>query len=83
MARTRQYRRHQRERVISRKSRISHSLYGRGYYRHRGSYSKGKIHCSCRMCRSSDFRGRHILDRGELRTIARMREQFFEHVENN
>lgn len=83
MARTRAYRRHHRERVIDRLSRISHSLYGRAYYRHRGAYSKGKIHCSCWMCRESDYRGRHILDRTELRSMIRMREQFGEQEEND
>ena len=83
MARTRAYHRHQRERVISRKSRISHALYGWEYYEHRGAYSKGKIHCSCWMCRASDFRGRHIPDRGELCSMMKLREQAIEAEQNN
>ena len=82
MARTRAYRRHHRERVIDRLSRISHALYGRPYYRHRGAYSKGKIHCSCQMCRASDFRGRHIPDMGELCSTMKMREQTIELEQN-
>jgi hypothetical protein len=47
------FRRHQRQRVISRKKRISRKIYGeRGFYEHDGQYSKGKIHCSCWMCSS-------------------------------
>jgi len=83
MTRTRAYRRHQRERVIKRLSYISHALYGWEYYEHRGAYSKGKIHCSCRMCRESDFRGRHIPDKGELCSMMKMREQAMDVEQNN
>lgn len=53
MSRTRAYRRNVRNKAIARKKRIV-SHYGFDWYPHDGQYSKGKIHCSCKMCA---FRG--------------------------
>lgn len=63
MSRTRAYTRRMRSKHIRRKKRIvanwrwsdDHPLYA-----YDGMYSKNKVHCSCRMCRSSDYNGRHI-----------------------
>lgn len=47
------YRRHQRKRSIERKKRITEKVYGiNNYYKYDGQYDKGKIHCSCWLCRS-------------------------------
>ena len=65
MARTRSYRREVRNKTIARKKRIcraiywgsAHRLYESpepGYwYKVDGRYAKGKIHCSCKMCKYS------------------------------
>ena len=62
MQRTRDYHRKMRAKHIKRKKNIvSHwHWFENGYYPHDGMYSKNKIHCSCRMCRSKDYYGRHI-----------------------
>ena len=49
MNRSRDYYRHHRERAIQRKKGIARRYW---HYNHDGQYSKGKIHCSCRMCSS-------------------------------
>lgn len=82
MARSREYTRYQRERTISRKSIICRTVYGREYYAYKGSYSKNKIHCSCKMCRSTDYYGHHVLDKRELIAMEKMSKQFLEY-ENN
>ena len=48
--RDRAYYRRQRAKHIQRKKRICQHFYGEDYYEHDGSYSKGKIHCSCPLC---------------------------------
>lgn len=59
--RTRAYYRHQRWRAIRRKYRIRKQLWGRelveDYYSKVpiGTLSKGKIHCSCPMCRTKSY----------------------------
>ena len=50
MIRTRAYRRTVRHNAIARKKRICLNFYGFDWYKHDGMYSKGKIHCSCKMC---------------------------------
>ena len=45
------------------------------YYPHDGMFSKGKIHCSCRMCRGKDFFGRHIVTKQELAAMLKMSEE--------
>lgn len=51
MERTRAYRRDVRKRAIKRKKRICQKNYGWDWYKEDGKYSKGKIHCSCKMCK--------------------------------
>ena len=48
--RSRAYYRKQRAKHIRRKKNICLKEYGWAYYEHEGSYSKGKIHCSCPLC---------------------------------
>ena len=48
--RSRAYYRKQRAKHIRRKKNICLKEYGWAYYKHEGSYSKGKIHCSCPLC---------------------------------
>lgn len=69
MARTRSYRRDVRNKTIARKKRICRAIYGGsphrlyespepGYwYKVDGRYAKGKIHCSCKMCKYSKHYG--------------------------
>ena len=70
MSRTRAYTRKMRAKAIKRKKRITSHYSGFdtfSYYAHDGSYSKNKIHCSCRLCRGKDYYGRHITTLQELR----------------
>lgn len=55
MNRDRQYYRVQRARHIRRKQRIIREQNDYWYYRHAGELSKGKIHCSCPMCRHKSY----------------------------
>ena len=55
MVRTRAERRELRNKHIRRKKNICTKAYGWDWYKHDGQYSKGKIHCSCKMCKY----GRH------------------------
>ena len=75
MKRTRAYRRRQRSRAIARKKRICLQHYGFEYYPFDGMYSKGKIHCSCPMCRGKDEFGEHIWTLGELMAEMKMEEE--------
>jgi len=58
--RSRSYTRHQRERVILKKSYIFHHIWGNDLTEYRngkesplrvGKWAKGKVHCSCKMCK--------------------------------
>ena len=63
MSRTRAYTRKMRAKAIKRKKRIVSNWHWYGeheFYHHDGMFSKNKIHCSCRMCRSKDYNGRHV-----------------------
>ena len=51
--RDRGYLRKMRNRAIHRKKNISHNIYGSDWYKNDGMYSKGKIHCSCPICKYS------------------------------
>lgn len=51
MNRTRAYYRYVRNKQIARKKNICVHNYGFDYYEHDGQYSKGKIHCSCGICK--------------------------------
>ena len=61
MNRTRDYYRKMRAKHIKRKKRIvSHwKWFEDGYYPHDGMYSKGKIHCSCPLCKAKAYYGKH------------------------
>lgn len=59
MQRTRSFRRDMRNRKIARKKRIDRAIhyYLKPWYDCDGKYSKGKIHCSCKMCTYSKVYG--------------------------
>lgn len=67
--RTRAYTRNMRAKHIKRKKKIvSHwRWFKSGYYPYDGMYSKGKIHCSCPLCKSKAYYGKHIPTIQELR----------------
>lgn len=69
MNRSRDYYRKMRAKHIKRKKNIVLSWPGfeNGYYEHDGMYSKNKIHCSCKMCRSRNYKGQHVKTMQELR----------------
>jgi len=45
------YRRNVRNKKIAYRKRICEKHYGWAYYEYDGQYSKGKIHCGCRLCK--------------------------------
>ena len=49
--------RYERYRHIERKKRIIDDLGGYWHYEHEGTLSKGKIHCSCQLCRMKTNNG--------------------------
>ena len=54
--RTTEYRRHKRAAVIRRKKNIVRDIWLGGWnYTYDGCLSKGKIHCSCPMCRRKSY----------------------------
>ncbi len=68
MNRDRDYYRKQRKRAIHRKERILCRIGGAGYvhawaHGSTGRFAKGKIHCSCRMCRSKSYDNPQIRDK--------------------
>lgn len=71
MKRTRAYRRKMRAKHIKRKKNIvSHwSGFENGYYPHDGMYSKGKIHCSCPLCKEKAYYRKHVLTIQEQRNL--------------
>lgn len=87
VGRTSAYLRHQRERSIKRKEKIVKSVFhmsvdeyetsvrGRGQ---RGRLDKGKVHCSCKMCRYGKFHG---IERDKVRDkLEDMKSQIDEYV---
>ena len=62
MNRTRDYYRKMRAKHIKRKKNIVLHWNGfeAGYYSDDGKYSKGKIHCSCSLCKSKAWYGKHM-----------------------
>lgn len=42
-------------RVIKNKKKLAKEIYGNDYYENDGRYNKGKIYCSCAMCRSGKY----------------------------
>lgn len=58
----RRYYRIQRKKHINRKKKIIKEQNNYWYYKHDGILSKGKIHCSCGMCRKkTNNKGKHRL----------------------
>lgn len=55
MNRPKEYIRYQRRAHIERKKRIIKGQNGYWHYRHEGELAKGKIHCSCPMCRHKSY----------------------------
>ena len=51
MSRSKAYRRYQRRTHINRKKHVIKSQNDYWHYQHDGELDKGKIHCSCPMCR--------------------------------
>lgn len=56
--RTRAYYRHQRNRAIARKKRIFSMYWRNGEpWFPVGKWNKGKVHCSCKLCRYEQYHG--------------------------
>lgn len=62
MSRDRRFTRVQRVKHIRRKQRIIKEQGNYWHYEHAGSLSKGKIHCSCPMCRRKSYDSPKIQD---------------------
>ena len=77
MSRTRAYTRKMRAKAIKRKKRIVSNWrwFENGYYPHDGMYSKGKIHCSCPLCKDKTYYGKHMLTEQELVSILKLKEE--------
>jgi len=74
MKKNRAYRRSQRERVINRKTHILRKIGGEKYIfawsgGKKGRFAKGKIHCSCWMCRSKSHDSLSHADRIKLLAV--------------
>ncbi len=68
MNRSTEYRRHQRYAHINRKKKIIQAQNGYWHYRHEGELDKGKIHCSCPLCRHKFFDSPKFSDRRNVET---------------
>jgi hypothetical protein len=44
------------------------------YFPHDGMYSKNKIHCSCPLCKSKAYYGKHIFTFQEVQAILKLKE---------
>lgn len=81
MNRSRDYYRKMRAKHIKRKKAIVHHWRwwrdnNYSYYAHDGQYSKGKIHCSCPLCKEkARHNGRHVLTEKEMLSIMKMQEE--------
>lgn len=62
MTRSRSYLRQVRRQAIQRKKRIIRQQNDYWVYRHDGELAKGKIHCSCPLCRRKSFDEAKISD---------------------
>ena len=68
--RSRDYYRKMRAKHIKRKKKIVSNWRWWGqvpYYKHDGMFSKGKIHCSCPLCKDKAYYGKHIMTLQEQR----------------
>lgn len=65
MNREKSYYREMRRKHINRKKNIVKKAYSLidDYYEHDGMYSKGKIHCSCWMCRRKSYDEARMMDK--------------------
>ena len=78
MSRTRAYTRKMRAKAIKRKKRIVSNWRWHGnypFYKHDGMFSKGKIHCSCSLCKDKAYYGKHVLTEQELVSILKLKEE--------
>ena len=78
MSRTRAYTRKMRAKAIKRKKRIVSNWHWYGehkFYHHDGMFSKGKIHCSCPLCKDKAYYGKHVLTEQELISILKLKEE--------
>lgn len=75
----RAYTRYMRETHIQRKMRIDKEVHNIGsWYKFRGQYSKGKIHCSCPMCAvKTRVNGRKISEKRKLIELEDVREDAY------
>lgn len=62
MSRSRRYLRSVRRHTIQRKQRIIKEQDNYWHYKHAGELAKGKIHCSCPMCRRKSYDEAKISD---------------------
>lgn len=84
MERTRQYHRRMRAKHIKRKKQIvSHypAFSGSTYYKHDDQFSKGKIHCSCPLCKEKAYFGKHVPTMQEQRSYISKKDMWNEYVE--
>lgn len=68
--RSRDYYRKMRAKHIKRKKKIVSNWRWWGqfpYYKHDGMFSKGKIHCSCPLCKDKAYYGKHTMTLQEQR----------------
>lgn len=82
------YYRHHRERVINRKYNIRKELWGskvtEDYYDHedggkaKGTLSKGKIHCSCPMCKGHCDYEEKISNQKKIRSVEEAIKDYYE-----
>lgn len=78
LERSRAYTRKMRAKHIKRKKKIVRNWRWWGnhpYYPHDGMYSKGKIHCSCPLCKDKAYYGKHVLTEQELVAILKLKEE--------
>ena len=81
MQRGRDYIRKMRAKHIKRKKRIISHYPGFDtvpYYSFDGMYSKNKIHCSCPLCKSKAYYGKHMLTKQEQKAILKQQEELNE-----
>ncbi|MGE8006602.1 hypothetical protein [Lysinibacillus sp. NPDC093216] len=73
--RSKAYIRHQRERIIRKKLTIVKNVFslpGNEYKPIHGKLSKGKVHCSCRMCRYEQY---HSIPKAKIKAKLKAMEQ--------
>ena len=85
MSRTAAYTRRMRAKHIKRKKRIVSNWHWWGdnptYYLHDGMYSKNKIHCSCPLCKSKAYYGKHTPTMQEKRNYVSEKEMWNEYAD--